>query len=85
MTQAEADVRAHCHDIVNAHHDKDYRCFQAFPAAVLETEVVHVWRVSHWGQLSIDVLRGAKSDPSRPPLAVLIHRRHMRALRPPDS
>eukprot|EP00972_Heterocapsa_arctica_P090741 13389702-Heterocapsa_arctica.AAC.1 len=25
VTQAEADVRAHCHDVVNAHHDKDYR------------------------------------------------------------
>ena len=36
-------------------------------------------------QLSIDILRGRFADPAAPPLAVIIHKKHMRALRPPTE
>ena len=58
VTQAEADVRSHVHDALNAHHDKDYRCFQMFPAKLLENAVLHVWRVSHGASSSSTFYEG---------------------------
>ena len=68
----------HCHDSLEAHHDKDLRCLSVFQVAALKNTRVTIWRVNLWGQLEVDhVVCG---DPSRTAV-VLTHKGHMRALR----
>lgn len=77
----------HIRDTLYRNHDKDDRCFQVFPSALLANRSVHVWRVSHWGSLDIDVLRPRVCNDDLPPLVVVIHRPppYMRVAVPPPT
>ena len=84
MTEAEAEVRMHCHDCTNAHHDKDYRCCVLFKCAELADKMVQVWRIDRWGKLVICHLVGERANvQTEPAFAVLVHQGHMRLLAAP--
>ena len=70
-----------CHDALLPHHDKDFRCITLFTLLELADVTLRVWRVSHWSQLGLDTLLPPKA--SKRELHVMIHRGHMRTLRPP--
>ena len=42
----EAEVRGYAHDVLRAHHDKDYRLFQVFGGGKLQGYTLQCWR---WG------------------------------------
>ena len=52
VTEPEALVRMHCHDLVYLHHDKDHRCVPSFPLRRLRSRWVHVHRVDPLGSLA---------------------------------
>ena len=67
----------HCHDVLELHHDKDFRCLSVFPVKALNDCRLQIWRINYWGQLEIDSV--TQGTPKRT-VAVMIHRGHMRAL-----
>lgn len=77
----------HIQHALHCNHDKDYRCFQIFPSALLAKRSVHIRRVSHWGSIDIDVLRlrVCDCDDALTPLVVVIHRRNMWVAVPPPT
>lgn len=82
ITQHEQEVRMHIHDALHPNHHNNNRCFQIFPSSALASRPVHVWRVSRWGRLDIDVLRHPTCDETLEPVVVIISRRHMRVAVP---
>ena len=86
MSAAEADLRVFCHDAVYRDHDKDYRALLAFPLEDLEPYALHVVRIDFHGQATVNSVTGIRwSDREQSHLWVMIHRGHMRALRPPEG
>ena len=79
---AESDIRAHAHDVLRPHHDKDYRVFQVFPPQSLAGSILQLWRVSHMMRLEIDHLAGVNAQSSSALLPLLIHKNHMRLILP---
>ena len=84
MTQEAADLRMHCHDALQPHHEKDYRTFQTFPYEALDRTILHIWRVDRWGMLRIDILAGRRAEIDTAPLVVKIATRHMQTLVEPS-
>ena len=64
MTQAEADLRMFTHDATVAHHDKDYRCFAAFPSALLQRYCLVMCHISEHHQVSYEHISGLDWDGS---------------------
>ena len=58
MSGAEADVRIFCHDMLFCEHDKDYRCFAAFPLPELATFALRVLRVHYYGRAQLGSIIG---------------------------
>jgi len=81
VSPREAELRMCCHDALHPHHDKDFRCTTLFALPELEDVTLRVWRVNHWNQLGLDALLPQKVGKRE--IHVLIHRGHMRMLRPP--
>ncbi len=81
ISPAEFSARSYAHDVLKAHHEKDYRCLTNFPVQALRERDLLVFRVTHWGRMAMDVVR-SQWQATKPPAAVIIHRGHMRALKP---
>ena len=74
---AESLIRSYAHDCIRAHHEKDYRCLQAFPCDVLSNVTLMILRVNHWGKLEADILRGPEAQDHHWACCV-VHKGHMR-------
>ena len=62
MPQGEADLRTFIHDLLHAHHDKDYRTPAAFPLEDLRKLCLCFVRVDSTYQASQDKIVGDKFD-----------------------
>eukprot|EP00913_Durusdinium_trenchii_P011460 g10760.t2 len=81
----EADVRSYAHDCLRAHHDKDYRLFQAFVLDELREVTLQCWRLNCRGQLQIDHLVGSSPGSEGQIIPFLIHGGHIRLLVPNEK
>lgn len=82
IPQVEAELCAYAHDVVHAHHDRDYRALQVYATEMIASAGFAVWRVSQWGHLGLDILRGWSHQPVGQLRHLLIHRGHMWLPRP---
>ncbi|CAE8593825.1 unnamed protein product, partial [Polarella glacialis] len=81
ISTSEADLRMFAHDCLCANHEKDYRVLMAF-LGLPEDFSLLVLRLTAWGHLEADLLRGRAALSGGPIGVVTIHRGHMRALIP---
>eukprot|EP00971_Amphidinium_carterae_P043437 854826-Amphidinium_carterae.2 len=81
-TPTEHDMHVFAHDVLSWHHDKDFRTYAVFNVFDLHQTRLHILRVDDWLQPRLDVLQGtACLEGSCQDVWVLIHQRHMSALR----
>ena len=86
MTQAEADLRMFIHDATVAHHDKDYRCFAAFPSTLLQRYCLVMCRISEHHQVTYEHISGLDWDGSNDMvLWFLLKSGHMQLLATPNQ
>ena len=86
ITPTESDVRMFFHDALSLGHDKDYRCFAAFPPQALKEAAVHVIRTDPWGRAKLEVVVGEDYLPNRGlDLWMLLMKGHMQVLLPPGG
>ena len=78
----EAEVRGFAHDCLRAHHDKDYRLFQAFVLEELKEVTLQCWRLNCRGQVHVDHLVGSAPGSENNIIPFLIHGGHIRLLVP---
>ena len=81
----EAEVRGFAHDCLRAHHDKDYRLFQAFALEDLKEVTLQCWRLNCRGQVHVDHLVGSAPGSENHIIPFLIHGGHIRLLVPNDK
>ncbi|CAE8601345.1 unnamed protein product, partial [Polarella glacialis] len=81
ISTSEADLRMFAHDCLCASHEKDYRVIMAFPGLPEEFSLL-VLRLTAWGHLEADLLRGRAALAGGPIGVVTIHKGNMRALIP---
>ena len=81
----EADVRGFAHDCLRAHHDKDYRLFQAFVLEELKEVTLQCWRLNCRGQVHVDHLVGSTPGSENRIIPFLIHGGHIRLLAPNEK
>ena len=79
---AEAELRAHCHDLVHAGHDKDFRVLAVLPTPSLRALRLTVVHLDHSGGIIVEPVSGEEATHTSPRVWVLIHRGHMRLLIP---
>ena len=84
VTAVEHELRIYCHDLVTAHHEKDFRAMAAFPVEELQEARVVVLRGDYKGGLVIEMVEGSRCD-SGWCVFVLIWKGHMTLLQPPDD
>ncbi|CAK9112089.1 Uncharacterized protein SCF082_LOCUS51984, partial [Durusdinium trenchii] len=83
ITQAEADVRVFHHDLLHFGHDRDYRTLVAHPLDEWAELGLAVLRVDAYMRPSVEVICGSGYNGlAEHTRWVLIHRGHMRLLRP---
>ena len=83
LSQAEADVRVFHHDLLYFGHDRDYRTLVAHPLDKLADLGLAVLRLDAYLRPTVEVLRGARYQGDAASTRwVLIHKGHMRLLRP---
>ena len=62
----EGDMRGLLHDCLHLHHDEDDRALMHFPVGGLDEICLLIFRVSGFGELSVDQLAGAHKKPESP-------------------
>ena len=83
LSQAEADVRVFHHDLLYFGHDRDYRTLVAHPLDELTDLGLAVLRLDAYLRPTVEVLCGARYQGDAASTRwVLIHKGHMRLLRP---
>ena len=75
VTAVEHELRMYAHDVLKAHHDKDYRALAVFTLEELDAVRFLVLRVDYKGDLLVECVEG---------LRALVHRGHMTLLCPPS-
>lgn len=84
VTPVEHELRIYCHDLVTAHHEKDFRATAAFPVEELQDARIVVLRGDYKGGLVIEMVEGNRCD-SGWCIFVLIWKGHMTLLQPPEE
>ena len=85
VSAIEHELRVYVHDIVTAHHEKDFRCLAVFPLQDLQEVTVVVIRADHRGGLVVETIVGSQWVQGGPTIACLIWKGHMTLLQPPDD
>ena len=86
ITPTEHDLRVFIHDVLEVHHDKDFRTFAALPLSELQEVALFVMRIDHWDAVKLEVIVGSDYSALKPRnLWTLIHKKHTRAMRPPPA
>ena len=81
----EAELRVYTHDMIHAHHDKDFRSHAVFPVPELEDGKLVVIRANYLGNLVVETVTGSMWTEGGWLLWVLIWRGHMVVLEPPPA
>ena len=84
VTAVEHELRIYSHDLVTAHHEKDFRATAAFPVEELQEARVVVLRGDYKGGLVIEVVEGGRCEGGWC-IFVLIWKGHMTLLQPPEE
>ena len=82
VAAVEHETRIYIHDIVQAHHEKDFRSLAVFPLQQLQEARLVVIRADFRGGLVIESIVGAQWQPGGWDLPVLIWKGHMMLLAP---
>ena len=85
VAAVEYELRMYSHDILKAHHDKDYRALAVFPLQVMEHIRVLAVRIDYKGDILLEAIAGNQWGPGSPDLWALIWKGHMTLLNPPDA
>ena len=85
MAAVEHETRIYVHDIVQAHHEKDFRSLAVFPLQKLQEARLIVIRADFRGGLIVESVVGAQWQPGGWDLPVRIWKGHMMLLRPPKG
>ena len=85
ISAIEHELRVYVHDIVTAHHEKDFRSLAVFPLQDLQDVTVVVVRADHRGGLVVETVVGSQWGAEDPKIVCLIWKGHMTLLQPPDD
>lgn len=85
ITPSEQELRMYAHDILKAHHDKDFRATAAYPVEAMGHVRMVVLRVDYKGDILAEVIQGTQWRAGQPDLWALIWKGHMTLLVPPDT
>ena len=77
VAPVEHELRMYSHDILKAHHDKDYRALAVFPLNDLDHLRLVVLRVDYKGDLLVETVTGSQWTEQQPDVWALICRGHM--------
>eukprot|EP00435_Cladocopium_sp_Y103_P016273 s1669_g4.t1 len=83
VSPVEHEARVYVHDIITAHHEKDFRSLAMFPVQDLVDARLVVLRADYKGGLLVESVLGAQWGPECWTLPVLIWKGHMVVLEPP--
>ena len=85
VSPVEREIRMYSHDILKAHHDKDYRALAVFPLEALSGSRVAVIRLDYKGDILLETITGQHWKPGQPDLWCLVWKGHMTLLTPPTA
>ena len=85
VTPVEHELRVHVHDIICAHHERDFRSLAVFPLQELDAARLVVLRADYRGQLVVESVVGTAWEPGGWHIFVLIWKGHMVLLQPPED
>ena len=84
VSPVEREIRMYSHDILKAHHDKDYRALAVFPLEALSSSRVAVIRLDYKGDILLETITGQHWKPGQKDLWCLVWKGHMTLLIPPS-
>ena len=76
VTPIEQELRMYTHDILKAHHDKDYRATAVFNVEHYVNRRLVVLRVNYQGDVVPEVILGTQWKVGQPTVWALVHRAH---------
>ena len=85
VSAIEQELRMYSHDILKAHHDKDYRAVAVYPIEQLGTMRMVVLRVDYKGDVLPEIVMGGQWHAGQPTIWALIWKGHMTLLVPPGD
>eukprot|EP00435_Cladocopium_sp_Y103_P058511 s1062_g20.t1 len=85
VSPVEHEARIYVHDIVTAHHEKDFRSLAMFPVQDLQDARLVVLRADYKGGVLVETVVGGQWGREGWTLPVLIWKGHMVVLEPPDE
>ena len=84
ISRTEFDIRSMMHDLLNGHHDRDYRCRAAFLLEWFNRVVLAFMRISYDGDVQVERVIGSQVQPDDVERTahwwMTIHRGHARAV-----
>ena len=83
VSAVEHELQVYVHDIVTAHHEKDFRSFAAFVVADLQDARLIVLRADCRGGLVVETVLGSSWEPGGWNVVCLIWKGHMTLVQPP--
>lgn len=84
VTPVEHELRRQAHDVLHAHHERDFRTLAVFPVQALEDAKVVVLRADVRGRLLVEEVVGPNWHPQGWTICALIWKGHMVLAQPPD-
>ena len=84
VTPVEHELRCQAHDVLHAHHERDFRTLAVFPVQALEDAKVVVLRADVRGRLLVEEVVGPNWQPQGWTICALIWKGHMVLAQPPD-
>ena len=84
VSPIEHELRMYAHDVLKAHHDKDYRGLAVFPLEDFHNYQLVVLRIDYRGEVLPEIMQGREWRAGRPTVWAMVHRGHMTLLRPPQ-
>lgn len=84
VTPVEHELRCQAHDVLHAHHERDFRTLAVFPVQALEEARVVVLRADVRGRLLVEEIVGPSWQPQGWTIFALIWKGHMVLAQPPD-
>ena len=85
VSAIEHELRMYAHDILKAHHDKDYRAMAVFPVEALGVYRLVTLRLDYKGDVIVEHILGNQWKEGQPTLWTLIWKGHMTLLVPPSE
>eukprot|EP00435_Cladocopium_sp_Y103_P065576 s1381_g27.t1 len=85
VAAVEHEIRIFIHDLVTAHHEKDFRALAVFPMASLAAAKLVVFRADYRGGLVVESVVGPQWEPGGWTISALIWKGHMTLLEPPKD